>query len=203
MPPPKTSCKILPINMKYFCFSLFLLHLLLAAGCQPSAAPISVSNKPVSINNVPTTNAPMPPTKNIEAMSWTIFDGKKQTVGDLKGKVIVLDFWATYCPPCLEEIPHLVSLQNKHGAEGLQIVGLHIGGEEDRPLVPAFVEKLNMKNYPIATPEEALTNALMGTNSAIPQTFVFDRNGRFIKGFVGFDAQVKADLDETIQKALK
>lgn len=188
--------------MKPFIFCLLVFIGFLAA-CQKAAAPVSVSNKPVSINNVPTTNAPLPPTKNIENMTWTTFDGQKQTVSDLKGKVIVLDFWATYCPPCIEEIPHLVELQNRHRAEGLQIVGLHIGGEEDRPLVPAFIEKLKLDNYPIATPEESLTNALMGTNSAIPQTFVFDRNGRFLKGFVGFDAQIKTDLDETIQNALK
>jgi thiol-disulfide isomerase/thioredoxin len=186
--------------MKHYAFLIFAF---LCAACQPSAAPVSVSNKPISINNIPTTNQPLPPTKNVENMSWTSFDGKIETLNDLKGKVIVLDFWATYCPPCIEEIPHLVNLQNKHGADGLQIIGLHLGGEEDRPKVPAFIEKLKLNNYPIATPEDALTDALMKNDSRIPQTFVFDRNGRFIKGFVGFDKQIKAELDETIQSALK
>lgn len=189
--------------MKYLPFSIFIFCFLLTSACQPSAAPVSVSNKPISINNVPTTNAPLPPIKNIETMSWTHFEGKKETLNDLKGKVVVLDFWATYCPPCIEEIPHLVSLQEKHGANGLQIIGMHIGGEEDRPKVPAFIEKLKLNNYPIATPEDALTDALMKNDSRIPQTFIFDRSGRFIKGFVGFDATIKADLDETIEKAMK
>lgn len=189
--------------MKPFYFLLFAFYFLLLTACQPSAAPVSVSNKPVSINNVPTTNAPLPPIKNIETMSWTHFEGKKETLNDLKGKVVVLDFWATYCPPCIEEIPHLVSLQDKYGADGLQIIGMHIGGEEDRPKVPAFIEKLKLNNYPIATPEDALTDALMKNDSRIPQTFIFDRNGRYIKGFVGFDKQIKAEMDETIEGALK
>ena len=186
--------------MKYFAFYLLLFALPLTA-CQRAAAPVSISNKPVSINDIPT-NVPMPPTKNVENMGWTKADGAYETLGAMKGKVIVLDFWATYCPPCLEEIPHLVELQNKHGAAGLQVIGLHTGGVEDRPKVPAFVEKFKM-NYVLAYPEDALADTLLQNDDRIPQTFVFDRTGKLVKGFVGFDANIKADLDKAIQDALK
>jgi thiol-disulfide isomerase/thioredoxin len=139
--------------------------------------------------------------KNIENMGWTKFDGSKETIASMKGKVIILDFWATYCPPCLDEIPHLVEIQNKYGAQGLQVVGLHTGGAEDRPKVPQFVEKLKM-NYVLAYPEEELTNTLFQNDDRIPQTFVFDRNGKLVKKIIGFDAGIKKELDEAIKEAL-
>jgi thiol-disulfide isomerase/thioredoxin len=111
----------------------------------------------------------------------------------------VLDFWATYCPPCLEEIPHLVELQNKYA--DLKVVGLHVGGEEDMPKVPAFVEKLKM-NYVLAYPEDELNSILLGNDNAIPQTFVFDRSGKLIERFVGYDLKVKNDLDRAVTQAL-
>jgi len=188
--------------MRFFVLLLFIFCFLLFTACRPAAAPVSVSNRPISINNVPQTNLPLPPTKNIENLGWTLFNNKEpQKLGNLKGKVVVLDFWATYCPPCLEEIPHLVNLQDKYGSDGFQIVGLHVGGEEDAPKVPAFVEKLKM-NYPIATPENELTDILFAGEEAIPQTFVFDRNGKLINKYVGYDLKVKNDLDKAVEQAL-
>ena len=107
---------------------LLLIAALLTIGCRPAAAPVSVSNKPVSVNGVPARDAQANPTKPVAEMSWTTFDGSVQKLKDLNGKVVVLDFWATYCPPCIEEIPHLMELQAKHGPDNLLVVGLHVGG---------------------------------------------------------------------------
>lgn len=134
-------------------------------------------------------------------MKWTKEDGSEQKLKELKGKVIVLDFWATYCPPCLEEIPHLNDLQTRYGAENLQIIGLNVGGEEDRPNIPAFAEKLKI-NYLLATPEEDLMAFVFATDSSIPQTAVFDRDGVLIEKFVGYDLTVKNRLDKTIERAV-
>ncbi len=186
--------------MKRFCFLIFAVYISLALACRPAAAPVSVSNKPVSINNIPQTNLPMPPSKNVENLGWTLFDGKTQTLGEYKGKIVVLDFWATYCPPCLEEIPHLVELQNKYA--DLKVIGLHVGGEEDKPKIPSFVEKLKI-NYLLAYPQDELTGVLLGDDNAIPQTVVFDRNGNPINRFVGFDEIIKVELDDAIEEAVK
>ena len=186
--------------MKFLRLTLLPFAFCLLIACRPAAAPVSISNRPVSINNIPQTNLPLPTTKNIENTGWTLLDGKREKLSDYQGKVIVLDFWATYCPPCLEEIPHLNWLKNKYGAD-LQIVGLHVGGEEDQQRVPEFAERLKI-NYALAYPEDALSTMLMGTNNAIPQTFVFDRNGRSTKRIIGFDNIIKADLDAAIEQAI-
>jgi thiol-disulfide isomerase/thioredoxin len=187
--------------MKVFAFCLLPFALFVSA-CRPSAAPVSVSNRPVSVNGVPQTNLPMPLPKNVDSLGWQTFDDRQIKLGEMKGKVTVLDFWATYCKPCLEEIPHLVSLQEKYKAQNFEVVGLHVGGDDDRPKVPEFVEKLKM-NYTLAYPEDDLTNALFGGNSAIPQTFVFGRDGKLIKKIVGFDGERKAALDEAIEEAIR
>src|SRR4030095_9866932 len=134
----------------------FTLLLLICFGCRPAAAPVSVGNKPVSVNGVPAKDAQSQPTKPVADMGWTDrADGNVQKLKDLKGKVVILDFWATYCPPCIEEIPHLMQLQAQYG-DDLHVIGLHVGGEEDRPKIPAFLERVSM-TYPLAYPEDALT----------------------------------------------
>jgi thiol-disulfide isomerase/thioredoxin len=191
--------------MRYFAILLFLFSLLTIIGCRPAAAPVSISDKPVSINDIP---LDAPPTKPIEEMTWTVFDGKTNVdaelvkLKDLQGKAVILDFWATYCPPCIEGIPHLIELQKRYGKENLEIVGLHVGGEEDRPKVPEFAEKLKI-DYPLATPEGELTRFIFGRESAIPQTAVFDRNGKLVKKITGFNEKIKFELDAAVEQAVK
>ena len=149
---------------------------------------------------MPRSNLPMPPTKPVEQLGWTTLESEKEEVlGDYQGKVLILDFWATYCPPCIEEIPHLRELQAKYGEQGLKVIGLHVGGKEDAPRVPAFVERLNI-DYTLATPEDGLIYTLLGNDNSIPQTLVFDRRGNLVSQFVGYDETVKKKLDESVEK---
>ena len=187
--------------MRFFTFLLFTFAFISVSACRPAATPVTVSNKPVSINNIPQTNAPMPPSKPLEEMYWAKFDGQTQKLKDFQGKAVILDFWATYCPPCIEEIPHLKELQKKYGKENLEIIGLHVGGDEDRPKVPAFAEKLKI-DYPLATPEDALVSFIFGADSAIPQTAVFDRTCKLITKITGFNERVKKELDVAVEQAV-
>jgi thiol-disulfide isomerase/thioredoxin len=176
---------------------LFLTIASVSFSCRPAAAPVSVGNKPVSVNGVPARDAQQQPTKPVGDMGWTDrTDGNVQKLKDLKGKVVILDFWATYCPPCIEEIPHLMELKTKYG-EDLYVVGLHVGGDEDRPKIPAFIERLKI-TYPLAYPEDALSAYVFGQETAIPQTAVFDRTGKMVKKITGFGPAIKTELDETI-----
>jgi thiol-disulfide isomerase/thioredoxin len=194
--------------MKFFAFCLLTFYLLISLACRPAAAPVAISNRPVSVNGMPQTNAPLPPpSKPVEEMTWTTFDpatGAEQSwqkLKELQGKAVILDFWATYCPPCIEEIPHLKELQKRYGRENLEVVGLHVGGAEDRPKVAAFVEKLNI-DYTVATPEDELTRFIFGSESAIPQTAIFDRRGRLVKKIVGFNPQIQRELDAAVEQAV-
>ena len=184
--------------MKIF---LILILPMLMLACQPAAAPIAVSNRPVSINERPQTNVPMPPSRPVGEMVWMTTDGQPSSMNQLRGKAIILDFWATYCPPCRDEIPHLNELQAKYGTDKLQVVGLNVGGDEDKPKIPAFAKEYKI-TYPIAFPEDELLNFVSGNDDRIPQTAVFDRDGKLITKIVGFDASAKKDLDTAVEKAL-
>ncbi|HYP01465.1 MAG TPA: TlpA disulfide reductase family protein [Pyrinomonadaceae bacterium] len=137
----------------------------------------------------------------VHASQWTTLDGRRAKGEDFKGKVLVLDFWATYCPPCRDEVPHLIALQRRYGAQGLHVVGLNVGGAEDRPKVPDFIEEFGIQ-YALGYPDEQMSDLFFADNSAIPQTYVYDRRGRLAKRFVGFDAKISAELERVVQAAL-
>jgi thiol-disulfide isomerase/thioredoxin len=188
--------------MRLLLFCLFSFSVLLAASCRPAAAPVAVSDKPVSINERRTNSAQFPPTKPIAEMSWTSSDDKVEKLKDLNGKVVILDFWATYCEPCKREIPHLNSLLAKYGSDKLHIVGLNVGGEEDRPKIPAFIATTKV-DYGLAFPEDELSNLIFATQSDIPQTAIFDRKGRMVKKIVGFSPAIQRELDEAVEQAMQ
>src|SRR5438445_5400721 len=188
--------------MRMVIFCLFTFVLLLSWACRPAAAPISVSNKAVSINDRPTGNIPEAPSKPLAEMTWTNDKDHVQKLSELKGKAVILDFWATYCPPCRLEIPHLNSLIAKYGSENLQIVGLNVGGDDDRPEIPKFIANTKI-DYPIAFPEDDLTRFIFAERDDIPQTAVFDRNGKMVTKIVGFSPEIQKELDAAVEKAIE
>lgn len=188
-----------PMRIAVFC--LFALYFLVVIGCRSAAAPVSVSNKPISINDRPTTTELAPPSKPLADMSWTLEDQRVQKLGDLSGKAVILDFWATYCIPCREEIPHLNSLLAKYGGDNLVIVGLNVGGDEDRVKIPQFTKTTKI-DYAVAFPESELSSFIFATRSDIPQTAVIDRKGAMITKIVGFGPAQKKELDEAVEKAV-
>jgi thiol-disulfide isomerase/thioredoxin len=115
------------------------------------------------------------------AMSLTDLDGQSVSMTDLRGKVVLLNFWATWCGPCREEIPMLVALQD-HYRDYLVIVGLSV---DERPAedVKAFATQFKV-NYPIAMAPRDLQEAFGGV-SAVPSTFVVDPEGRIVQRHLG------------------
>jgi thiol-disulfide isomerase/thioredoxin len=153
-------------------------------------------------SQMPKTSKPTPPVDvNPNNLGWRLVDGRRQTLADFRGKAVILDFWATYCPPCIEGIPHFNELKKRYESEGLQIVGLHVGGDEDKPKIPEFVEKLQIA-YRLGYPEPAMMDFYLQGDDRIPQTLVFDRNGQFVEKFIGFTPEIKADLDKAVEQAL-
>ena len=184
--------------MKSLYFIIFAAAAIFVSACQPAAAPVAISNRPVSINDVP---QPGEPSKPLGDMSWTMMDGNEGQIADHRNKVLILDFWATYCGPCRDEVPHLNSLQAKYGADRLQVIGLNVGGDEDRPKIAPFMKELNA-TYTVAIPEQALMDYVSKDDDRIPQTAVFDKEGKLVLRLVGYDSRVGDQLDRAVETAL-
>ena len=132
---------------------------------------------------------------------WTRDNNQHTALSDYRGKVIVLDFYATWCEPCRAETPRLVALQKQYGEKGLQVIGLNVGGEDDRDKIPQFAKDFGIQ-YPLAFPDDDLVQRLLSDNQNIPQAFVFDRQGEMVKRFIGYNETSGAELDRIVQGAL-
>jgi thiol-disulfide isomerase/thioredoxin len=131
--------------------------------------------------------------------SWELTDLQGQPVssGDFEGKVVLLDFWATWCPPCRKEIPGFIELQERYGKAGLVVVGVSL--DEGGPAAVApFVSKMGI-NYPVVMGDSAIVQAFGGVE-AIPTTFVIDRDGQILERHVGFVS--KDRFEKSIQPLL-
>ncbi|MBV8858173.1 MAG: TlpA family protein disulfide reductase [Acidobacteria bacterium] len=192
-------------------FAVFAL-VALAASCENDGASKKRAEEArlkAATPQAPRTNLPMPPVSASHdnaggaapAGAWTQPDGRRVRLEDLRGQVVVLDFWATYCPPCRDEIPHLVRLQKQYGPKGLKVIGLNVGGAEDQPKIPDFV-KLYGIQYQLAAPDEETASLFLADDDSIPQTFVLDRRGRLVRHFVGYDSQVASELEAAVNDAL-
>lgn len=153
------------------------------------------------LSGPPSTTFPMPPLNARAEMAWVLNDGRRARLTDYQGKVLVLDFYATWCEPCRKSIPRLIALQNNHGSKDLQIVGLNVGGPDDRIKVRNFAGELGIQ-YPLGFPDKALSDLFLSDNQTIPQTFVFGRDGQLLKRFIGYDQATEAELEKVIGKAV-
>jgi thiol-disulfide isomerase/thioredoxin len=112
-------------------------------------------------------------------------DGKPFKLADLKGKVLVIDLWATWCQPCRTSTPELVSLQKEYGPQGFEVIGLDIDPDSDTEEdVRAFAKEFKI-NYKLAFADRELAMALMRGGN-IPQSIVVNRDGQIVEHMVGF-----------------
>lgn len=133
-------------------------------------------------------------------LDFTVKDmqGKSVSLSAYKGKVILLDFWATWCPPCKAEIPGFVELQDAYGEKGLQVVGVSVDDPAEK--LPPFAEEFKM-NYPVLVGlgRDDLQDAY-GPMWGIPTTFLISRDGKICRkhsGLVGkerYEQDIKALL---------
>lgn len=120
-------------------------------------------------------------------------DGGALKLADLRGKVVVVDLWATWCGPCRNQAPHLAELSARYRERGLEVVGLSVNDpKKDQAEVAQFIKQASI-NYTIAYADSRISEAFMrGTEDEtgappIPQLFVFARDGRLVEHFIGED----------------
>jgi len=134
--------------------------------------------------------------------SVTSLDGKQIRLADLRGKRVVLDFWATWCPPCVKEIPHFVRLVNNSGTNDLMVIGI---SSEAKDRLAKFVKEKGI-NYSIASAEEKDLPSPYKDVQAIPTTFFVDRNGviqTVFQGYHDYEALKAAALAEDFKGTVK
>jgi thiol-disulfide isomerase/thioredoxin len=125
--------------------------------------------------------------------------GAEQRLSALKGRIVVLNFWATYCVPCRKEMPDLAAIQNEYAALGVQVIGASADEAEDRARVLQFVKETRL-NFPVWMGATTADMMRFGLGAALPGTAIIGRDGRVVKIMSGIVNQ--ADLKKQIEALL-
>lgn len=175
---------------------LILSTIVFSFACSSAPPPRSASDTTVTI---PTSGGtrPMANQKTIsEALDvpLTKLDGGAFKLTDFKGKVLVVDFWATYCGPCVKQVPQLAELSKRYSQQGLEVIGLTFDNQSDQEKVVEFIKKAGA-GYTIGYANDWVSGAfLKGTedetgSAPIPQLFVISRDGRVVEHLKGANPQ--------------
>lgn len=179
------------------------------AGCNSAPPPRSIED---SANS--TSRQKMIPARDQKAIDSasnvqiTKLDGGTFKLSDFRGKVVVVDFWATNCKPCVELVPKLANLSKKYRDQGLEVVGLTSDERENEKQVQEFLKRAGA-DYLVGYENQWLVKAfLKGTEdetyaAPIPQVFVISRDGQVVDHFIGANPQRGiADLEQSVSQQL-
>lgn len=179
-----------------------LISALLACACIAAAAFLTACNnaaapRPLSGSEVPVAaSAANRPPANEEAIKNAMdvpiakLDGSSFKLDEYRGKVLLVDFWGTFCGPCVKQVPELVKLNEKYRERGLALVGLTADPKSDQDKVEEFIKRFGV-NYQIGYDNNWIASAfLKGTEDdtgdpPIPQLFVISRDGRIVEHLIG------------------
>ncbi len=176
----------------FLVFTLVLL--LLSTGCEPSDPAVASRNGAgVTQNSDPTrsqTDAALPAeTGYMPDFALTSLDGEAFNTADQQGRVLLINFWATWCAPCRVEIPDLIALQEELGSEEFDVLGISVD-QDDPQYVKDYVESMNI-NYPVLIDDGEVADGFGGVY-ALPTTFVIDKTGKITHKTIGIFPVEKA-----------
>lgn len=122
------------------------------------------------------------------------FRGRKISSADLRGKVVLIDFWATWCQPCKKEMPGYQKLADRYSSRGFAVIGLKLDIMADTEEPRAFARRLGVR-YPLAVATDDLKNKFGGIEG-LPTTLLYDREGILRQKIIGFEYTdvIEADL---------
>lgn len=189
----------------FFKVTIAAICALLIAACGDTGANSGTNSSSKPTNRTATNkSAEYPPLpSNVTDAEFEMIDGSKSKVADRKGKVVLINLWATWCGPCRGEMPHLVELQNTYGDSGFTVLGLDIGAYDGKPEKVEDIQRFaaSMKlNYELARiPGELVGKFNRVSNfNAVPQSFLIDREGRLRGVFLGGGADVIGKMKQTV-----
>jgi len=136
--------------------------------------------------------------KTIELKLKDLF-GAEQSLTNYKGRIVILNFWATYCVPCRAEMPDLSAIQNEFAALGVQVIGASTDEAKDRAKVLQFIKDVKI-NFPVWLGATATDTSRFGVGTALPATIIIDKDGAVYKTISGIVNQT--DLRKEIEKLL-
>lgn len=128
--------------------------------------------------------------------------GTEQSLNQYKGRIVILNFWATFCVPCREEMPDLALIQNEYAALGVQVIGASTDEVSERPKILQFIKETKV-NFPIWMGAGSADMSRFGLGEALPGTVVLDKNGKIVKvisGIVNAD-DLRKQLDSMLEMA--
>jgi peroxiredoxin len=140
--------------------------------------------------------APLPAGTPAPAFSRPDLNGRTVSLAAFRGELILVDFWATWCAPCIVELPHLTALQTRHRGK-LQVIGISMDDDDAAPKQAAAQHHLN---YPVVMGDAAL-GRLYGGVLGLPQIYLIGRDGKVLRNWRGeFNP---AELDTAVDAALR
>ncbi len=175
-----------------FFFSFLLMNTVTLSSCTDEK-PRNENNQDIE-NNVMTSDEGPITDGDVKNFTLKSTDGKDVSLADYRGKVVLVDFWATWCPPCRKGIPDLVELQKQYG-DKFVVIGITLDREKTLKDVVPFVESYKI-NYPVVYGTDEVINHFGGVE-AIPTAFMLDQNGKVVSKHVGL--QPKSVIEEEIK----
>jgi thiol-disulfide isomerase/thioredoxin len=190
-------------NIALFIVLAFAVSALVSCSGSQTAS-VNESNSPANADNSAPAkskvNYPPAPSAIMQADVKNL-DGTTFKFQDKKGKVVLINLWATWCRPCIQEMPHLVEMQEKYRDKGFEIIGLDVDESETKEQIDNFAAKQKL-NYQLGWADRAMFNEFIKVNrvDAIPQSLLINREGQLTGRFIGGGPSVIKELKETVEK---